>query len=54
MFYLRFGIFLIKKNQNIGSVCLLFFHVFPLYQREVFMNLGLLGGLIIPELRDPK
>ena len=56
------GFFIFGKNQKIGSVFLLIFlipttiifHVFPFHQRAVLMNLGLIGGLIISALREPK
>ena len=56
------GFFIFGGNQKIGSAFLLLFiipttiifHVFPLHQRAVFMNLGLIGGLIISALREPK
>ena len=56
------GFFIFGENQKIGSVFLLLFlipttiifHVFPFHQRAVFMNLGLIGGLIIAALREPK
>ena len=56
------GFFIFGKNQKIGSVFLLLFlipttiifHVFPFHQRAVFMNLGLIGGLIIAAIREPK
>jgi len=56
------GFFIFGENQKIGSVFLLLFlipttiifHVFPFHQRAVFINLGLIGGLIIAALRDPK
>ena len=56
------GFFIFGKNQKIGSVFLLIFlipttiifHVFPFHQRAVFMNLGLIGGLIIAAIREPK
>ena len=62
MSYLGFGIFYIWRKTKIGLVFLLLFlipttiifHVFPFHQRAVFMNLGLIGGLIIAALRDPK
>ena len=55
------GFFIFGNNQKIGSVFLLLFlipttiifHVFPFHQRAVFMNLGLIGGLIITALREP-
>ena len=55
------GFFIFGENQKIGSVLLLLFiipttiifHVFPFHQRAVFMNLGLIGGLIITALREP-
>ena len=54
--------FIFGENQKIGSVFLLLFlipttiifHVFPFHQRAVFMNLGLIGGLIISAIREPK
>ena len=56
------GFFIFGENQIIGSVFLLLFlipttiifHVFPFHQRAVFMNLGLIGGLILAALRKPK
>ena len=53
--------FIFGENQKIGSIFLLLFlipttiifHVFPFHQRAVFMNLGLIGGLIITALREP-
>jgi len=56
------GVFIFGENQKIGSVFLLLFlipttiifHVFPFHQRAVFMNLGLIGGLIITAIREPK
>ena len=56
------GFFIFGGNQKIGSVFLLLFlipttiifHVFPFHQRAVLMNLGLIGGLIIAALREPK
>ena len=56
------GFFIFGKNQKIGSVFLLLFlipttiifHVFPFHQRAVLMNLGLIGGIIISALREPK
>ena len=55
------GFFIFGQNQKIGSVFLLLFlipttiifHVFPFHQRAVFMNLALIGGLIITALREP-
>ena len=54
--------FIFGENQKIGSVFLLLFlipttiifHVFPFHQRAVFMNLGLIGGLFIAAIREPK
>ncbi len=54
--------FIFGENQKIGSVFLLLFlipttiifHVFPFHQRALFMNLGLIGGLIIAAIREPK
>ena len=56
------GFFIFGENQKIGSVFLLvflipttiIFHLFPFQQRAVLMNLGLIGGLIITALREPK
>ena len=56
------GFFIFGENQKIGAVFLLLFlipttiifHLFPFHQRAVFMNLGLIGGLIIAALRDSK
>ena len=56
------GFFIFGENQKIGSIFLLLFlipttiifHLFPFHQRAVFMNLGLIGGLVISALRDPK
>ena len=55
------GFFIFGQNQKIGSVFLLLFlipttiifHVFPFHQRSGFMNLALIGGLIITALREP-
>ena len=56
------GFFIFGENQKIGSVFLLLFiipttiifHVFPFHQRAVLMNLGLIGGLVVTALREPK
>ena len=56
------GFFIFGGNQKIGAAFLLLFlvpttlifHVFPFHQRAVFMNLGLIGGLLISALREPK
>ena len=56
------GFFIFGENQKIGSVFLLLFlipttiifHVFPFHQRALLMNLGLIGGLIIAGIREPK
>ena len=56
------GFFIFGENQKLGSVFLLLFlipttiifHLFPFHQRAVFVNLGLIGGLIIAALREPK
>ncbi len=61
MSYLGFWILYIWRKK-IGSVFLLLFlipttiifHVFQFHQRAVFMNLGLIGGLIIAAIREPK
>ena len=53
------GFFIFGDNQKIGSVFLLLFlipttiifHVFPFHERALFMNLGLIGGLIIAATR---
>ena len=55
------GFFIFGKNQKIGAVFLLLFlipttiifHMFPFHHRAVYMNLGLMGGLIISALREP-
>ena len=54
--------FIFGKNQKIGAAFLLLFlipttiifHVFPFHQRAVFMNLGLIGALIISAIRESK
>ena len=56
------GFFIFGEDQKIGAIFLLLllipttiiFHVFPFHQRAVFMNLGLIGGLIITALREQK
>ena len=56
------GFFIFGKNQKIGSVFLLLFlipttiifHLSPFHQRAVFINLGLIGGLTIAAIREPK
>ena len=56
------GFFIFGENQKIGSVFLLLFlipttiifHLFPFHQRAVFMNLALIGGLIITAIRESK
>ena len=56
------GFFIFEKNQKIGSIFLLLFlipttiifHIFPFHQKAVLMNLGLMGGLIITALREPR
>ena len=56
------GFFIFGGNQKIGVVFLLLFiipatiifHLFPFNQRAVFMNLGLIGGLLITSLRNPN
>ncbi len=53
--------FIFGGNQKIGAFFLLLFlipttiifHMFPFHQRAVFMNLGLIGGILISTLRDP-
>ena len=54
--------FIFGENQKIGSIFLLLFlipttiifHVFPFHERALFMNLGLIGGLILAAVREPK
>ena len=56
------GFFIFGGNQKIGSAFLLLFlipttiifHVFTFHQRAVLINLGLIGGLLITALREPK
>ena len=56
------GFFIFGNNQKIGSVFLLLFlipttiifHLSPFHQRAFFVNLGLIGGLIISAIREPK
>jgi len=56
------GFFIFGEDQKIGVIFLLLFlipttiifHVFPFHQRAVFMNLGLIGGLLITALREQK
>ena len=56
------GFFIFGENQKIGSIFLLLFlipttiifHLSPFHQRAVLLNLGLIGGLIIAALREPK
>ena len=56
------GLFIFGENQKIGSVFLLLFLIpttiifdlFPFHQRAVLMNIGLIGGLIIAALMEPK
>ena len=56
------GFFIFGEKQTIGSVFLLLFlipttiifHIYPFHQKAVFMNIGLLGGLIIAAIREPK
>ena len=56
------GFFIFGEKQKIGSVFLLLFlipttiifHMSPFHQRAVFINLGLIGGLIITAIREPK
>ena len=56
------GFFIFGEKQKIGSVFLLLFlipttiifHLFPFHQKAVFMNLALIGGLIITAIREPK
>ena len=60
--FLGSAFFIFGENQKIGSIFLLLFlipttiifHVFPFHLRAVFMNLGLIGGLIIAAIREPK
>jgi len=56
------GFFIFGGNQKIGSTFLLLFlipttlifHVFPLNEKALFINLGLIGGLVISSLRELK
>ena len=56
------GFFIFGEDQKIGAIFLLLFlipttiifHVFPFQQRAVFINLGLIGGLLITALREQK
>ena len=56
------GFFIYGEKQKIGAVFLLLFiipttiifHLFPFHQRAVFMNLALIGGLIITAIRELK
>ena len=56
------GFFIFSEDQKIGAIFLLLFlipttiifHMFPFHQRAVFMNLGLIGGLLITALREQK
>ena len=56
------GFFIFGGNQKIGTSFLLLFlipttiifHIFPFHQRAVLMNLGLIGGLLITVIREPK
>ena len=56
------GFFIFGGKQKIGTVFLLLvlipttiiFQVFPFHQRAVFMNLGLIRGLIIAAISEPK
>lgn len=56
------GFFIFGGDQKIGATFLLLFlipttiifHIFPLHQRAALMNIGLIGGIIITVLRDPK
>ena len=56
------GFFIFGEDQKIGSVFLLLFLIptkiifdlFPFHQRAVLMNIGLIGGLIIAAIREPK
>tara|TARA_B100000963_G_C22179292_1_gene473745 strand:- start:120 stop:500 length:381 start_codon:yes stop_codon:yes gene_type:complete len=56
------GFFIFGKDQKLGSALLLIFlipttiifHLFPLQERAVLMNLGLMGGLILAVVRKPN
>ena len=56
------GFFIFGEDQKFGAIFLLLFlipttiifHVFPFHQRAVFMNLGLIGGLLMTALREQK
>ena len=55
------GFFVFGGKQKIGVAFLLLFlipttiifHLSPFHQKAVFMNLGLIGGLLITAVRDP-
>ena len=54
------GFFIFDQKRKIGPVLLLLFlipttiifHVFPFDQKSFFINIGLIGGLIISAVRD--
>ena len=56
------GFFIFGKDQKVGAIFLLLFlipttiifHVFPFHQKAVFMNLGLIGALLVTALREQK
>jgi len=56
------GFFIFGENQKLGATFLLLFlipttiifHVFPFHQRAFFMNIGLIGGIIITAIREKK
>ena len=56
------GFFIFGENQRIGAIFLLIFlipttlifHIYPLHEKAVLMNLGLIGGLLITTIREQK
>ena len=56
------GFFIFSNNQRLGATFLLLFiipttiifHIFPFEYRATFMNLSLIGGLLIACLREKK
>tara|TARA_Y100000589_G_scaffold327597_1_gene369767 strand:+ start:264 stop:644 length:381 start_codon:yes stop_codon:yes gene_type:complete len=56
------GFFIFGGNQKIGAAFLLLFlipttiifHVFPLNQKALLINIGLIGGIVITSLRELK
>ena len=56
------GFFIFGEDQKFGAIFLLLFlipitiifHIFPFHQRAVFINLSLIGILLITAFRDQK